>query len=427
MISVCWVSEGAVSLLAPRVIRKEGTIVQQLDSDSFVWNDGGRAASGFVGHTGDCVTRAIAIATGLAYKDVYQALADAAGASPRDGMSDSIYGSYLTQRGWQNHALVVPQPFDLSTLPKGVAIVRLRRRFNVRKRSGHLCCVIDRVVHDTWNSSEDAYDLVGYWTHPALAEGSDTPIMAPKQSTSRERELTQAEFDKVLRRLKALDRTAKNEASTDGERRNALRAIQAMMLQNNLTREDIREDDNTDQVSFARISCYVNGTRAYAWESSLSMYVCEHVFTNVQVYSCRGGKRTTLTFYGPLDDVRNAIQLYRELLLTIAALAKQKYGGYTRGSGASYCEGYVAGLPREEAPAQAQSESSVVSATTLIQTRMLALKSSATQWLRDECEITLQSVSRTRRDQFDPYAASHGRVDGASHQIDKPNAVKRLN
>lgn len=40
----------------------------------FVWNDGGRAASGFVGLAGDCATRAIAIATGTAYRDVYDKL-----------------------------------------------------------------------------------------------------------------------------------------------------------------------------------------------------------------------------------------------------------------------------------------------------------------------------------------------------------------
>lgn len=31
---------------------------------TFVYDDGGRSAAGFKGKTGDCVTRAIAIATG---------------------------------------------------------------------------------------------------------------------------------------------------------------------------------------------------------------------------------------------------------------------------------------------------------------------------------------------------------------------------
>jgi hypothetical protein len=40
----------------------------------FTYDDGGRAAAGFKGSTGDCVTRAIAIATGKPYREVYDAL-----------------------------------------------------------------------------------------------------------------------------------------------------------------------------------------------------------------------------------------------------------------------------------------------------------------------------------------------------------------
>jgi hypothetical protein len=42
-------------------------------------NDGGRAAAGFKGSTGDCVTRAVAIASGVPYKQVYDRLADGHG------------------------------------------------------------------------------------------------------------------------------------------------------------------------------------------------------------------------------------------------------------------------------------------------------------------------------------------------------------
>ncbi len=46
----------------------------------FVFDDGGRAAAGYKGITGDCVTRAIAIAAELPYAEVYQALAKGTGA-----------------------------------------------------------------------------------------------------------------------------------------------------------------------------------------------------------------------------------------------------------------------------------------------------------------------------------------------------------
>lgn len=44
----------------------------------FVYNDGGRSKY-FKGNAGDCVTRAIAIATGFDYKEVYDNIKDLVG------------------------------------------------------------------------------------------------------------------------------------------------------------------------------------------------------------------------------------------------------------------------------------------------------------------------------------------------------------
>jgi hypothetical protein len=44
-----------------------------------VYDDGGRAASGFQGLAGDCVCRSIAIASGVPYKEVYRELAMGSG------------------------------------------------------------------------------------------------------------------------------------------------------------------------------------------------------------------------------------------------------------------------------------------------------------------------------------------------------------
>lgn len=45
----------------------------------FQFDDGGRAQAGYKGSTGDCVTRAIAIATGKPYSEVYDAIATEVG------------------------------------------------------------------------------------------------------------------------------------------------------------------------------------------------------------------------------------------------------------------------------------------------------------------------------------------------------------
>lgn len=45
----------------------------------YKYNDGGRAAAGYKGSTGDCLVRAIAIVTELPYKEVYKFVADTMG------------------------------------------------------------------------------------------------------------------------------------------------------------------------------------------------------------------------------------------------------------------------------------------------------------------------------------------------------------
>src|SRR6266853_960880 len=42
----------------------------------FVYDDGGRAAAGYRGKAGDCVCRAIAIATGKPYREIYGELTE---------------------------------------------------------------------------------------------------------------------------------------------------------------------------------------------------------------------------------------------------------------------------------------------------------------------------------------------------------------
>src|ERR1035441_7763056 len=89
------------------------------DGPGWQYDDGGRSAVGYKGSTGDCVTRAIAIAAELPYQAVYDALhvrtkVDRATmaklelsyganakrhASPRDGVFRKVYESFLKDLG----------------------------------------------------------------------------------------------------------------------------------------------------------------------------------------------------------------------------------------------------------------------------------------------------------------------------------------
>lgn len=122
-------------------------------SNGFVFNDGGRAAAGYRGLTGDCVVRAIAIASGKPYQEVYGAINVAAKrerrkrgrSNARSGVHRSTYEPYLLSLGFKwiptmkigsgckVHLLA-------SELPKGRLVVAVSR---------HLTAMIDGVIHDT--------------------------------------------------------------------------------------------------------------------------------------------------------------------------------------------------------------------------------------------------------------------------------------
>ncbi len=133
----------------------------------FIYNDGGRSLAGYKGTAGDCVVRAISIASGLSYQKVYDDLKSlnkehalkrrsrvakklrAKGSSPRNGNYKEVYHNYILSLGFEwvstmgigTGVTVHVHPHEL---PNGTLILRL---------SNHLSAFIDGVIHDTYNSS----------------------------------------------------------------------------------------------------------------------------------------------------------------------------------------------------------------------------------------------------------------------------------
>lgn len=132
------------------------------------YDDGGRAAAGYRGDAGDCVTRAIAISSGLPYQDVYDevfrriraAKRKKAGASPRNGVSTKLLREYLADLGYK----------WTPTMGIGTG-TRVHLREDelpdncIANVSKHICAVVDGVIHDTHDPSRDGTRAVyGYWT-----------------------------------------------------------------------------------------------------------------------------------------------------------------------------------------------------------------------------------------------------------------------
>jgi hypothetical protein len=140
-----------------------------------VYDDGGRAAAGYKGEAGDCVTRAIAIATGLPYRQVYDELnALAKGerltkrrrgrSSSRNGVHKNTTRRYLEGLGWTwVPTMRIGQGCKVhlraEELPAGRLVVQV---------SKHVVAVIDGVAHDTHNPCRRGTRCVyGYFSQPS--------------------------------------------------------------------------------------------------------------------------------------------------------------------------------------------------------------------------------------------------------------------
>lgn len=143
---------------------------------TFQVNDGGRAAAGFKGSAGDCVTRALAIAMDLPYAEVYEAMAygnahqdckaksgwQIGRKSARNGIDTSRqwFKDFMMMHGWRwvpTMGIGTGCKIHLrkEELPSGRIIARM---------SKHLCAVIDGVIHDTQDPSRGGTRCVyGYW------------------------------------------------------------------------------------------------------------------------------------------------------------------------------------------------------------------------------------------------------------------------
>lgn len=140
----------------------------------FKFNDGGRAAAGFKGDTGDCVVRAIAIATDSPYDLIYAAINTASASerrtklrkkrsSARTGVHKATWKRFIEGIGgvWTPTMGIgtgCKVHLKADELPSGRLIVSV---------SKHLVAVIDGVVYDTHDPCRDGTRCVyGYYSFP---------------------------------------------------------------------------------------------------------------------------------------------------------------------------------------------------------------------------------------------------------------------
>lgn len=159
----------------------------------FEFNDGGREAAGFKGRTGDCVTRAFAIATGKPYREVYDTLfrminewsttsrsrhakrirsksTGSSGTTPRNGVPTPVGKKYIEEVvGWNWFACMkigsgCKVHLDPSELPHCTLVARVSRHYSAIKNGR---------IQDTYDPSRGGSRCVyGFWYNP-----QDKPIV----------------------------------------------------------------------------------------------------------------------------------------------------------------------------------------------------------------------------------------------------------
>ena len=155
----------------------ESKFTNLIYNQPFKYNDGGRKAAGYVGVTGDCVCRAVCIASGLPYQQVYNALSEGNATqrktkkgSKRTGQYTAAHGINVKRKWFQEYmesigfewtpTMKIGQGCKVhlraDELPKGRLVISV---------SKHYTTMIDGVINDTYDPSRDGTRCVyGYFT-----------------------------------------------------------------------------------------------------------------------------------------------------------------------------------------------------------------------------------------------------------------------
>lgn len=131
----------------------------------FKYNDGGRGLYFKGKDVGDCVTRAIAIASGLDYKYIYDTIFKTAGKTPRTGVKKYYAKAVMKELGFVWHPLMGIGSGCKAHLAAGEIPMSGRIVCAV---SRHYTAVIDGVINDTFDPSRGGTRCVyGYYEYPA--------------------------------------------------------------------------------------------------------------------------------------------------------------------------------------------------------------------------------------------------------------------
>ena len=255
-------------------------------------------------------------------------------------------------------------------------------------------------------------------------------------------------INRIREKLSKLLALGENNAASQGEIDNALTMAAALMAKHNLTRDDIDMSavDPIAKVAYGRHWAFSNGANLTTWEIVLCNFVMEFIGTVKSYHSKampvrRNGiaetdkhgeirTATGLAFYGCDEDAACAAEMFEELRDAAATMALIRWGGWARGDGAAYAEGFALGIQSANTKASLALKNGDAQTTALMlvsEKMQLAIRDKASDWLSTTHNIKIgkgrpRHFSRSGSHE----ARGEGRRDGSNYGVNRPGQNQRI-
>lgn len=239
------------------------------------------------------------------------------------------------------------------------------------------------------------------------------------------------DLETIKNRIAKMLAIASNDASTPGEKSNAMQMASALMRRYNLERDDIEDINKNENYNSADVNAL--WARMTPWESSLAAFVSAYVVKGSWVVASKEGSthrnygtvgQAKMTFVGLGQDPDIAVATFNQLRDSLLQQCQVKYGSPVRGSGRSYAVGFVDGLYKTARAAELEDQKNIeVKAEVsraLIRTDML--KTQAKDWYLAETDMKIKSSAR-RLTGLESNAYKHGVRDGQQQNASKGSVV----
>jgi len=214
-------------------------------------------------------------------------------------------------------------------------------------------------------------------------------------------------------RIAKLLAVASNEGSSEGEKSNAFTAAYILMAKFDLEADECKHSEK----QFDDIFTETTGKRQARWEVYLAGFIRE-VF-GVAGYS----NRNQTHFYGRREKIEMASEMFHELRHTIASRAKKQWGGWMRGDGGVYAEGFVTGLLKAYRETKRLRCATPEGNALVVQSDALVKKNrqEARTWLGEAKGIKLKSATPSSGPRGSNTAFNQGLSDGKQTNLSSYN------